>query len=199
MHNPIDHNELNAVLKSCDSDWNSAQAHGLLCGRLSVLGTDGAMMWLNLVLKGSTSDNEVRGECAAMLEALFQSTWQQLTERQSDFELLLPDDDEDTSRKAEAIGNWCEGFLHGLVTGKHADELKKRLADEPLASLIKDMLEITRATFDQDDDEETNEAAYAELVEYIRVAAQLAYEELADFRNSSDKSTVSEAVSDALH
>jgi yecA family protein len=199
MNNPIDHNELDAVLKSCDSDWNSAQAHGLLCGRLAVLGTDGAMMWLDLVLEGSTSNNEVRSECALMLEGVFQSTWQQLAERQSDFELLLPDDDEDTSRKAAAIGSWCEGFLHGLVTGKHADELKKRLADEPLASLIKDMLEITRATFDQDDDEETNETAYAELVEYIRVAAQLAYEELADFRNSCDKSAVSEAVSDALH
>ena len=199
MNNPIDHNELDAVLESCDSDWSSAQAHGLLCGRLSVLGTDGVVIWLDQVLEGSNSNNEARGECASMLEALFQSTWQQLTERQSDFELLLPDDDEDTSRKAEAIGSWCEGFLHGLVTGQHADELKKRLADEPLASLIKDMLEITRATFDQGDDDETNEAAYAELVEYIRVAAQLAYEELADFRNSGDKNAVSEAVSDALH
>jgi hypothetical protein len=31
------------------------------------------------------------------------------------------------------------------------------------------------------------------------VAAQLAYEELADFRNSGDQNTVGEAVSDALH
>ncbi len=31
--------------------------------------------------------------------------------------------------------------------------------------------------------QETNEAAYAELVEYLRVAAQLTYEELADIRN----------------
>lgn len=134
-----------------------------------------------------------------MLDTLFQSTWQQLVERQSEFELLLPDDDEDTSCKAEAIGHWCEGFLHGLVTGEHAEELKKRLADEPLAGLIKDMLEITRATFDQDDDDETNEAAYTELVEFIRVVGQLAYEELAEFRAASGQSAVSEAVSDALH
>lgn len=199
MNSPIDHNELNAVLKTCDSEWNSAQAHGLLCGRLSVAGTDGAVIWLEQVLEGSGGERDSKKECTSMLDTLFQSTWQQLVERQSEFELLLPDDDEDTSCKAEAIGHWCEGFLHGLVTGEHAEELKKRLADEPLAGLIKDMLEITRATFDQDDDDETNEAAYTELVEFIRVVGQLAYEELAEFRAASGQSAVSEAVSDALH
>jgi uncharacterized protein YgfB (UPF0149 family) len=45
------------------------------------------------------------------------------------------------------------------------------------------MLEITRATAEDSDDEESTEEAYVELVEYIRVAAQLAYEELAGFRS----------------
>jgi yecA family protein len=199
MNNPIDHNELNTVLKSCGSKWNSAQVQGLLCGRLAVLGTDGAMMWLEQVLEGAEQNSEIKGECASMLESLFQSTWQQLAERQSEFELLLPDDEEDMAYQASSIGHWCEGFLHGLVTGKHADELKQRLADEPLAGLIKDMLEITKAVSDQDDDEESNEAAYTELVEYVRVAGQLAYEELADFRTTGSDNAVGDAVSDALH
>ena len=49
------------------------------------------------------------------------------------------------------------------------------------------MLQITRAAVDEEIDEETNEAAYAELVEYIRVAAQLAYEELTDIRHAEDE------------
>jgi uncharacterized protein YgfB (UPF0149 family) len=44
------------------------------------------------------------------------------------------------------------------------------------------MLEMTRATADDDIDDEDSEQAYVELVEYIRVAAQLAFEELAGFR-----------------
>ena len=112
---------------------------------------------------------------------------------------MLPDDDEHISVKAESIGFWCEGFLHGMVSGKHAEALKKRLATEPLAGLIKDMLEITRASFDEDEDGETSESAYAELVEYVRVAVQLAYEELAEMRTEGGKSAVSQAVSDALH
>ncbi len=70
-----------------------------------------------------------------------------------------------------------------MVSSKHADELKKRLAAEPLSEVIKDMLQLTRATLDEEADAEENEVAYTELVEYLRVAAQLCYEELADVRN----------------
>lgn len=199
MDNPIDHNELDAALKRCDSDWNSAQAHGLLCGRLAVLGTDGAMMWIEQILGEQCSGNSPEAECAQMLDDLFQLTWRQLAERQSEFEPLLPDDDEEMAVKAASIGFWCEGFLHGMVSGKHAEALNEQLAREPLVGLIKDMLEITRASFDVDEDEESSESAYTELVEYVRVAVQLAYEELAEIRTSGGKSAVSQAVSDALH
>jgi hypothetical protein len=72
------------------------------------------------------------------------------------------------------------------------DNLKERLASDPLRDIIKDMLQITRATVDEDTDDETNESAYAELVEYLRVAVQLTYEELAEFRSPAP-------ASDALH
>ncbi|MCH7853268.1 MAG: UPF0149 family protein [Proteobacteria bacterium] len=199
MDNPIDHNELDAALKRCDSDWNSAQAHGLLCGRLAVLGTDGAMMWIEQILGEQCSANSPEAECAQMLDDLFQLTWRQLAERQSEFEPLLPDDDEEMAVRAASIGFWCEGFLHGMVSGKHAEALKKQLAKEPLAGLIKDMLEITRASFDVDEDEESSESAYTELVEYVRVAVQLAYEELAEIRTAGGESAVSQAVSDSVH
>ena len=199
MDKRIDYDELDAALKHCGSDWNCSQSHGLLCGRLGILGMDGAAMWIDQVLGEQGEGDERRSECAQMLDAVFQYTWQQLEQRQSDFELLLPDDVADMSLKAKSIGHWCEGFLHGIVSGKHADELKKQLAAEPLASVIKDMLEITRVASDEEDDEETNESAYTELVEYIRVAVQLAYEELAEFRAAGGKDSVGDAVSDALH
>jgi hypothetical protein len=80
------------------------------------------------------------------------------------------------------MAQWCEGFLHGLVMRADSEQLKKRLASEPLSDIIRDLLEISRAAVDAAADEETNEAAYTELLEYLRVAAQLVYEELAEFR-----------------
>jgi uncharacterized protein YgfB (UPF0149 family) len=101
---------------------------------------------------------------------------------------LLPDDQSDAALRTAAMAHWSEGFLHGLVSAKHGDALRDRLAAEPLADIIKDMLQITRAELDETTDAETNEAAYSELVEYLRVAAQLAYEELAEIRHADSHS-----------
>jgi len=181
----IDHNELDAALRRCGSTWNAGQTHGLLCSRLALAGAEGASRWLAQVLADTDPENTLCTECQAMLEALCTSTWQQLSERQSDFMLLLPDDDDSAQVRTEAMGQWCEGFLHGLVSEAHGDELRERLASDPLSDIIKDLLEITRASVGEEADEQATDNAFAELVEYLRVAAQLTYEELAEFREPS--------------
>jgi uncharacterized protein YgfB (UPF0149 family) len=186
MGQAIDHDELDALLKGCGSSWNAGQAHGLLCSRVSLAGADGASRWIAQVLGDATSDPAQRAECEEMLDALCATTWQQLVERQSEFILLLPDDDDPASVRTEVMAQWCEGYLHGLVAEKHSEDLKKRLAAEPLADIIKDMLEITRATVGDDADDNNIDNDIAELDEYLRVAVQLTYEELADFRKLDD-------------
>jgi hypothetical protein len=181
----IDHNELDAALRRCGSTWNAGQTHGLLCSRLALAGPEGASRWLAQVLADTDPENTLCTECRAMLEALCTSTWHQLSERQSDFMLLLPDDDDSAQVRTEAMGQWCEGFLHGLVSEAHGDELRERLASDPLSDIIKDLLEITRASVGEEADEPATDNAFAELVEYLRVAAQLTYEELAEFREPS--------------
>lgn len=192
----IHHAELEDALRRCGASWNAGQAHGLLCGRLSVSGAAGATGWVDVVLGETDPHNALRTECESMLETVFATTWRQLVDRQSEFELLLPGDDETTTSRAEAMAQWCEGFLHGLVSEKHSDALKERLAAEPLADIIRDMLQMTRAAAEGDETEE-EESAYAELVEYLRVAAQLAYEELADFRSPDEE--VTPDASETLH
>ena len=181
MDQATDHSGLNDLLRTCGSDWSASQTHGLLCSRLSVGGSDGAARWFAQVLEQAESGHPQRGACEEQLDKLCSETWRQLVERQSELSLLLPDDSEPIVTRAAAMGLWCEGFLHGLVSEKHSEALKDRLASEPLSDIIKDMLQITRAMAGEDD-EETDESAFAELTEYLRVAAQLIYEELADFR-----------------
>jgi uncharacterized protein YgfB (UPF0149 family) len=193
----VDHDELDEVLERCGSSWNAGQVHGLLCSRLSVAGADGATRWFAQVLEETDPNNSSRGECEAMLDALCAVTWRQLVERQSEFELLLPGDEDPTALRAESMGQWCEGFLHGLVSEKRSEDLKKRLSEDPLADIIRDMLHITRATAAEDEDAEEEEKAFAELVEYLRVAAQLTYEELADIREPAEDVLPDE--SDTLH
>ena len=197
MEQPIDHNELDASLRRCGSNWNASQAHGLLCSRLTVIGVESASMWVAQVLAGTDPDNPAQSECEAMLVSLCSLTWRHLVEGQSEFNLLLPDEEDSAEFRVAAMGYWCEGFLHGLVTEKHSEKLKKRLAAEPLADIIKDMLEITRVTVGDDATEDDDENAFTELVEYLRVAVQLAYEELVEFRAPSEDSLPDDT--DTLH
>lgn len=194
MEERIDHDVLEEALKRCGSTWDAAQTHGLLSGRLAIAGADSGFDWLSQVLEGTDSTDALQAECASMLGNLFESTYQQFAERLSGFAPLLPDEQDSTAVRATALAHWCEGFLHGLVAGDHGDDLRERLKAEPLSDIIRDLLQITRAAVDEDCDEESDEAAYTELVEYVRVAAQLAYEELSDLRRPAN-----EAASDAVH
>lgn len=186
MDEKVEFDTLEEALRRCGSNWDAAQTHGLLTGRLAIAGVAAGPDWLLQVLQDTDENNAALAECRKYLDSLYQLTYWQLSERLSEFEPLLPHDEDDVQHRAAALGHWCEGFLHGLVSTKHGDALKERLAAEPLADIIKDMLQITRAGLDEESDLEENEAAYTELVEYLRVAAQLSYEELADIRNGGD-------------
>jgi yecA family protein len=199
MESSVDHDLLDAALRRCGASWDAAQSHGLLSGRLAVAGADSGFDWLSQVLDGTDANDALRGECEVMLGTLYEATYRQLAERQSEFEPLLPDDDDPAVVRAAALAHWCEGFLHGLVSAKHGDALKQRLSAEPLADIIKDMLQITRAAVDEEAGSEGDEQAYAELVEYLRVAAQLAYEELAEFRQAPDEKQDGAADAEVLH
>lgn len=183
MDEKVAFDDLNDALKRCGAGWDAAQSHGLLAGRLAVAGVPAGPDWLLQVLEGTNEADALRRETQTLLDTLYQRTYWQLSERLSEFTPLLPDDETDAEQRAQALAHWCEGFLHGLVSSDHGEKLKARLAAEPLADIIRDMLQITRAAVDAESDDETNEAAYAEIVEYVRVAAQLAYEELSDIRH----------------
>ena len=188
MDEKVEYDTLEDSLGRCGASWDAAQTHGLLTGRLAIAGVPAGPEWLLQVMEGVDESNALRNECQKHLDTLYQSTFWQLSERLSEFEPLLPSDEDDVTVRIVALAHWCEGFLHGLVSAKHSDALKERLGSEPLSDIIKDMLQITRAGLDEESDEEENESAYVELVEYLRVTAQLCYEELADIRNTKSDS-----------
>ena len=187
MDELVAYDDLDEALRRAGASWDAAQAHGLLTGRLTVGGAAAAPDWLLQVLDGTDERSAHVTECRNMLDSLYQGTFWHLSERLSAFRPLVPDDVSEAEQRTTAMAHWCEGFLHGLVSVEHDQSFKDRLAAEPLSDIIRDMLQITRAVIDEESDAEDNEAAYAQIIEYIRVAAQLAYEELSDLRHTEEQ------------
>ena len=111
-----------------------------------------------------------------------------------EFEPLLPDDEQPLNGRANALALWCTGFLYGLGTG-HISDLEALNGD--VGEIVRDFTEISRATGDDADADESNEQAYAELVEFIRVAAQVVFEELLPLRRAGLSGAAAAALSQA--
>ena len=105
------------------------------------------------------------------------------------FSPMLPDDDEALIDRAEELACWCQSFLAGMGA---AGTLDKDAMGEQVGEIVLDFSRLAQAGFDEDDedhDEDESENAFAEILEFVRVGAQLIYEELAGSQDIPDAQT----------
>jgi len=62
--------------------------------------------------------------------------------------------------------------------GLAGERLQVDALPDEAGEVLRDMGQIAQAGFEGDADDDADEAAYAEIVEYVRVGVQLLYEEL---------------------
>lgn len=150
-----------------------ASYHGILCGALCVhdAGEIDVLELLRGEGRGAVADapaettlRDVCGQAAAALSS-----------GELGFTPMLPDDDDQLGARVHALTAWCEGFLYGLTIRPGLD---LRACSPEMRELVRDFTEFTRAGMDADADAESEETAYTELVEYIRVGVQLIFMEL---------------------
>jgi uncharacterized protein YgfB (UPF0149 family) len=176
MMSDIRFKDFEDVLATAGSLADAAEAHGSLCGALCSMSPYKMQDWVNEILPDGDSLSD---ESSAMIERVFTATATSFGEQGMEFEPLLPDDESPLNGRANALALWCTGFLYGLGTG-YVSDLGGLNGD--VGEIVRDFTEISRATGDDADADESNEQAYAELVEFIRVAAQVVFEELLPLR-----------------
>ena len=175
----ITFDELEEALAACEAPLAAAEAHGSLCGALAGVGRFDAAAWVDGVV-AERADASAALRTRNLLATLAAETETALIGQDMDFGPLLPGDDEPLAQRVAALAEWCAGFLFGLATGGLAAAGGE--APEAVHEVVRDFGEISRASIDPEESEESNETSYAELVEYLRAATQLAYEELAPQR-----------------
>ena len=98
------------------------------------------------------------------------------------FQPLLPDDAEALMQRVDALAQWCQGFNHGLFVAARTSAAEDEIRSGNTAEIVSDFAEMAQVAVGPDEADAEGEAAYAELVEYVRVSVQLVYEELAAVR-----------------
>ena len=170
-----DYNSLNDALVKAGAELVASEAHGVLCGMTCAAGKLELSAWLEQVFEALDLNNMQVKEASQLLVGLYNDTQQQLNDSGVDFHLFTPDDTDSLALRTEALAAWCQGFTYGLAAGGLKED---RDLPEDTSELIRDMVEIARAGHDSDDEQDTDEDAYMQLFEYVRMGVLLINEEL---------------------
>lgn len=165
-----DFHDLDNALATVGAHMGASECQGLLCGLLSGKDRIDAAHWIAQVLE----DTEPKGDPARTVLELLALTWQETIRGLEDsslaLELLLPEDGAEIAFRAQALGRWCQGFLYGVGQADQGE------LPGPVREAVTSLADIAR--IDSENAEDADEDAYAELVEFVRVAVLLIREHM---------------------
>ena len=172
---PLSYDQLDALIVRLRLGVDASELHGSLCGYLAggaaPLGRD---LLAALQLDGAEEVTPAPADQAA-LEALLGQCRDALADPELGFEPLLPDGDRPLAERAEAVVDWCRGFLGGF--GLAGTDAHARLSDDA-QEVLRDFGTIAASAFDFGDAAE-DEDALIEVQEFLRVGALLLHTESA--------------------
>lgn len=163
--------QLMSALSLDAPDISPSEVHGIIVGAIvNHLRTSESPNLLQLVTPDAQPNQ--RKALAEFLNALYRHTSDQLFDSDDGFELLMPDDDADLVLRTDALAAWCKGFLLGLLYNSRfsVDELPGEAPE-----ITRDFMQIAEAEAGADELNQ-EEWALAELIEYVKVGAQLIFE-----------------------
>lgn len=174
----VEYGELEQALQQLGMEQGAAEFHGTLCGQLCAGAERGPRDSLMPSAGGSEPENE-----QALVEQMRDEALNGLTDADLGFTPLLPDDQQRLGLRVDALAQWCAGFVYGFASAR--EDVSLDALSSEAQELVRDLTQISRAGLSPDADRETDEQAYAEIVEYVRVGAQLLFMEIAAARRSA--------------
>jgi uncharacterized protein YgfB (UPF0149 family) len=165
-----EYDEVQLVLNEANCPYTPAEVHGYICGNLCITKGKTASNWDKVFFKNLS----ISPHTAAKLNELAEVSFHLISEFSFEFSLLLPKDDLDINIRTESLGLWCQGFLTGL---KDPTALLKSGSTEANEAL-NDIIEIAQVSYGDINNSEEDETAYFELVEYVRLAIVMLFQEL---------------------
>ena len=164
-----------------------SEVHGVITGLLAC-GIDIDNKEYLAILSDVFNDGVAfSGELKQLIIDFYTQVRSTLDDRELQFELFLPDEDESLNDRANALVSWVSGFLLGF--GLKQKDYGKLSAE--VKEVIRDFTEINQMDTTFDDTEEDRQSFY-EVIEYVRISVHLCFAELgkSDNNNSAFNTTL---------
>ena len=175
----LDYKSLDKIRISASITNNISEYHGIICSRLCF----GIKEFNDLISKDSNTNHRIVSlqmkEFNTVLAGIIEEQEKLFKSNVLDFQPLLPDESESIEVRAIALALWCQGFIDGC--GMCIAELDldiKSISDGEISEIIEDFSQISTLDSNSILQEEEEEIALMELVEYVRVSVQLLFENL---------------------
>ncbi|MGA9335518.1 MAG: UPF0149 family protein [Rudaea sp.] len=167
----VTHAQLDETIAKLRLGISASDLHGSLTGYLCAGARADAQDWLAALELESDAGPDLSN---ATLQRLREQCAAWLVDPQLRFEPLLPTLESTLAVRAEALVEWCRGFLGGLGL---AGILPHEGLSDDAQEILKDFASIAASRFEYADSEE-DENALAEVIEFIRVGVMLLHTEL---------------------
>ncbi|WP_102797453.1 UPF0149 family protein [Bowmanella denitrificans] len=175
--------ELTALLEQNGVASDAAEIQGILTGMLAGGMATDSKEWMAALADFTNQGEPLPGEVKIAIQALYDTTCQQLQAADFLLNLCLPDDAAPINDRGQGLVNWVQGFMLGF--GLHQADLS-RCSDDAKEAL-EDFAEIARMDEEMPDNEDSEQALF-EVMEYVRMSAMLCFNEMGNATVQANKS-----------
>ena len=165
--------ELNEIFLGVGAGITVAECHGFLSGQIAISGQNNEAMWEDFLL-GGIDEEEALDQCQSVISHMAANIAEDLLSSDMVFEPLLPDDSNSLLQRSQALSDWCSGFVSGMGTAGLGGEDAAEMEDD-CREFVADVIDISH--LDGVEDDEENEEALMELIEYIRAGVIMLHQE----------------------
>lgn len=164
----LDFDDVCDVLLTIGSQISGSELHGLLIGELAAGKRMDDAGWLQSAKEHLDVTVHFNPEQTKLMQSFYRASFADISDAQLGFYPLLPDDEAEMPIRLMALGQWCQGFLAGFAL------VEKKVAEvsDALNDALNDLAAISQVGENDDDQfDDSAEEDYAQLVEYVRLAA----------------------------
>lgn len=173
LEDPIE--QLDQWLKNLTAEISAVEFHGMLTGLITTRGGEAKQLYIEEVGTHYDPNDLLQQEAIEGISLPFESLRDQLNDPLISFYPLLLEDEEPFAERVDAMAVWCQGYLLGLSRGG-LPETSKLSADT--GEFLEDILAFSRAENFELDEDEGDEKALHEIIEYLRAGVVVVHDEL---------------------